>query len=110
MAKLKNTYAFRQSTNGKLVTVGNNRQVMNDGKFVRCYLHGHEIVTVDFENQKLKLDTCGYMTVTTRAAMNDFCGQMPVNVNHISFAGQKFNVTWNGDIYTIDGNVANFQL
>ena len=34
------------------------------------YLHGHQIATLDHNNQALKLSSCGYQTVTTKSRLN----------------------------------------
>ena len=34
------------------------------------YLHGHQIATLDHNNQALKLSSCGYHTVTTKSRLN----------------------------------------
>ena len=34
------------------------------------YLHGHQIATLDHNTQALKLDSCGYQTVTTKSRLN----------------------------------------
>ena len=33
-------------------------------------LHGHQIATVDFNTNAVKLDSCGYETVTTKSRLN----------------------------------------
>ena len=34
------------------------------------YLHGHNICTLDHNRNAVKLDTCGYETVTTKSRLN----------------------------------------
>ena len=34
------------------------------------YLHGHQIATLDHNNQALKLSSCGWQTVTTKSRLN----------------------------------------
>ena len=34
------------------------------------YLHGHQIATLDHNTNALKLDSCGYETVTTKSRLN----------------------------------------
>ena len=34
------------------------------------YLHGHQIATLDHNNQAVKLSSCGYQTVTTKSRLN----------------------------------------
>ena len=34
------------------------------------YLHGHQIATVDHNTNAVKLDSCGYETVTTKSRLN----------------------------------------
>lgn len=104
MAQLKNTHVFTFRdvvNNGALVTVGNNRQARTEretlatGDEVRrvcCYLHGYNVATFSqhwykapggFDHDPravfVELDTCGFMTTTTRAAMKDFLDAMRVS-------------------------------
>mgnify|MGYP003126129873 CR=1 FL=1 len=51
---------------------GSNTQV-NYNSNTNCssiYLHGHLIATVDHNTQAVKLDSCGYETVTTKSRLN----------------------------------------
>ena len=34
------------------------------------YLHGHQIATLDHSTNALKIDSCGYQTVTTKSRLN----------------------------------------
>ena len=34
------------------------------------YLHGHQIATLDHNTNAVKLDSCGYETVTTKSRLN----------------------------------------
>ena len=34
------------------------------------YLHGHQIATLDYHSNALKLSSCGYETVTTKSRLN----------------------------------------
>ena len=36
----------------------------------QVYLHGHQIASVDHNTQAIKLDSCGYETVTTKSRLN----------------------------------------
>ena len=36
----------------------------------QVYLHGHQIATLDHNNQALKLSSCGWQTVTTKSRLN----------------------------------------
>jgi|GEM_PF-5882348 len=105
MANLKNLHAFKNDTNGKRVTVGNNRQVSTTKGTTSCYLHGHEVVTLKRtpKGGNITLDHCGYQTVTTRQAMNDFMGGLGVN-GRVSFAGGDFNARINGQDLKSTGN------
>ena len=51
---------------------GSNTQV-NYNDSTNCssvYLHGHQIATVDHNTNSVKLDSCGYETVTTKSRLN----------------------------------------
>lgn len=76
MAKLKNTDKIFDLANGQAVTVGHNRTVTRDSKSeFTGRLHGHPVFHIKCATDGkafVKLDCCGYLTVTTRAAMADF--------------------------------------
>lgn len=120
MAQLKNTHVFTfcdEVNNGALVTVGNNRlarterETLPNGdevRRVRCYLHGHNVATFSqtwykapggFDHDPravdVELDACGYLTTTTRAAMNDFIGAMRVS-GSASVARQELSARYMG--------------
>ena len=51
---------------------GSNTQV-NYNSNTNCsqvYLHGHQIATFDHNTNAVKLDSCGYETVTTKSRLN----------------------------------------
>lgn len=79
----------------QIVTVGHNRQIrkcrgpVSNRLRIACYLHGHQIATFDRLSDthcEVMLSTCGYMTSTTRRAMNDFIDAMGIK-GRVSFAG-----------------------
>jgi hypothetical protein len=102
MAQLKNAQlfsfnSFDASVKGK--PVGNNRTVTH----VQCEherqiigsLHGHAIMWLalgDGEDKpRVYLDTCGYLTTTTIAAMNDFLNAAQLQIR-ASRAGGSLSV------------------
>ena len=120
MAKLKNIEVFSFDTanprHGAMVTVGNNRAVMTDCELrdgaevrrVKCFLHGHCVATftqtwyssmrhsgvdVDPVAMFVKLDTHGWNTTTTRAAINDFLAAMRAEAS-VSMKGGKLGAEW----------------
>lgn len=89
MAQLRNLDKIHSAPLETLVTVGNNRQIMrvadHDGapRF-KCYLHGHCVaeikpLTLGTLRADVFLDTCGYRTTTTIAAMKDFMGAFGIS-------------------------------
>ena len=74
------------------------------------YLHGHQIATLDHNTNALKLDSCGYETVTTKSRLNAIleevkygCRVFQKNFNwFVSYNGQTRNF-WDGMIL-IDAN------
>ena len=51
---------------------GSNTTVSYNGS-TNCssvYLHGHQIATLDYHTNALKLSSCGYQTVTTKSRLN----------------------------------------
>ena len=70
MRKLEKQMNFALSNKGNWA--GSNTTVSyNDS--TNCssvYLHGHQIATLDHNTNALKLDSCGYETVTTKSRLN----------------------------------------
>lgn len=103
MAQLKNTHKIFDMQNGASMTIGNNRVLarVNRATWVGS-LHGHPIFKIICDmgaetdgDCRIKLDTCGYMTPTTRDAMSDFCKAFGVSVG-VSFAKGVFTVRTGG--------------
>jgi hypothetical protein len=98
MAKLNNLESVWVAPVGQLVTVGNNRQIARDesGAFV-CYLHGSAVARIKCEGAsgiaRVALDSCGYLTTTTLAAMRDFLGAFGVTAG-VSRAGGRLSARW----------------
>lgn len=88
MAKIKN---FPRGETNRRITVGNNRQAEVTNGTTRCYLHGHNVATFHADG-RVELDTCGYLTTTTRQAMNDFLRAMRLQA-HVSFARGDITIT-----------------
>ena len=74
------------------------------------YLHCHQIATLDHNTNAVKLDSCGYETVTTKSRLNAIleevkygCKVFQKNFNwFVSYNGQTRNF-WDGMIL-IDAN------
>lgn len=97
MANLRN---LNKAINGPLqtpVTVGHNRTIEHVGQGQHdCRLHGHRIAVITLTPEgiaKVTLDTCGYMTNTTRSAMNDFLQAFRIKAA-VSFAKGTFSVRY----------------
>ena len=70
MRKLERQMNFAVSNKGNWC--GSNTQVTYNEN-TNCSsvrLHGHLIATVDHSTQSIKLDSCGYETVTTKSRLN----------------------------------------
>ena len=70
MRKLERQMNFALSN--KANWAGSNTQV-NYNSNTNCssvYLHGHQIATLDHSTNALKIDSCGYQTVTTKSRLN----------------------------------------
>ena len=52
------------------------------------YLHGHQIATLDHNNQALKLSSCGYETNTTKSRLNAI-------LDEIDYGCKVFQKNWN---------------
>lgn len=98
MAKLKRLDDIWKLPAGQLVTVGNNRQIARDesGAFT-CYLHGSPVARIKCEGASgiahVELDSCGFMTATTIAAMQDFLAAFGVSAD-VSRAGGRLSARW----------------
>lgn len=96
MAKLRNLDKIFALAEGERVTIGNNRTVTREGHGFTGRLHGAPIVRIVPRadgKASLWLDDCGFRTVTTRAAMQDFAKAFGVQMG-VSFAGGEFSVRW----------------
>ena len=113
MATIKNLEKVWGAPYGTPVTVGNNRQIQRvRGGAFECFLHGSRVAVIDpcgtdSSMARVYLDTCGYATNTTRAAMKDFMGAFGVK-GSASLAGGKLSARYhNGtawrDIESEDG-------
>ena len=70
MRKLEKQMNFAISNKGNWA--GSNTSVSYN-ESTNCssiYLHGHHICTFDHNTQAVKLDSCGYETVTTKSRLN----------------------------------------
>ena len=52
------------------------------------YLHGHQIATLDHNTNALKLDSCGYETVTTKSRLNAI-------LEEVKWGCRVFQKNWN---------------
>lgn len=109
MAKINHPhlFTFDHFESGTRKTVGNNRQVSHSQQgwedIITGTLHGHAIFTLKrfrqgtmhtpsfVEFYTLTLNTCGYATTTTRAAMADFLKAAGIRAG-VSMAGGELNV------------------
>ena len=69
---------------------GSNTQV-NYNDSTNCssvYLHGHQIATVDHNTNAVKLDSCGYETVTTKSRLNAI-------LEEVKYGAKVFQSQWN---------------
>lgn len=108
MAKIYNqkyaTFDWDVWAHRERVLVGNNRHlqiIKGDNSTGLIYtLHGNQIVTylLDHVNgtRTVIFNTCGYMTVTTRAAMCDAMNLFGFN-GGVSFAKGKMSIRLNGE-------------
>ena len=69
---------------------GSNTQV-NYNSNTNCssvYLHGHQIATLDHNTQAIKLDSCGYQTVTTKSRLNAI-------LDEVKYGAKVYQKNWN---------------
>ena len=52
------------------------------------YLHGHQIATLDHSTNALKIDSCGYQTVTTKSRLNAI-------LEEVKYGCKVFQKQWN---------------
>ena len=52
------------------------------------YLHGHQIAVLDHHTNALKLDSCGYETVTTKSRLNAI-------LEEVKYGCRVFQKNWN---------------
>ncbi len=70
MRKLERQMNFAVSNKGNWA--GSNTQVIynENTNCSQVYLHGHQIATFCHETRAIKLNSCGYETVTTKSRLN----------------------------------------
>ena len=51
-------------------------------------LHGHQIATLDHSTNALKIDSCGYQTVTTKSRLNAI-------LEEVKYGCRVFQAQWN---------------
>ena len=88
MRKLEKQMNFALSNKGNWA--GSNTTVSYN-EFTNCsqvYLHGHQIATLDHNTNALKLDSCGYETVTTKSRLNAI-------LEEVKWGCRVFQKNWN---------------
>ena len=88
MRKLERQMNFAISNKGNWN--GSNTSVLYN-ESTNCsqvYLHGHLICTFDHNTQAVKLDSCGYETVTTKSRLNAL-------LSEVMFGAKVFQKNWN---------------
>ena len=88
MRKLERQMNFAISNKGNWS--GSNTQV-NYNDLTNCSqirLHGHLIATYDHSTQALKIDSCGYTTVTTKSRLNAI-------LEEVKYGCKVFQRNWN---------------
>ena len=105
MAKLMNLDRIWTAPEGVSITVGNNRTITRDTRadgaqvFI-CRLHGVPVVVATPHGTggtvTIRLDSCGYLTTTTIAAMRDFMRAFGV-AGSASRAGGVLSARWYQD-------------
>ena len=110
MRKLEKQMNFALST--KSNWAGSNTSVSYN-ESTNCsnvYLHGHNICTFDHNTNAVKLDSCGYETVTTKSRLNAILEEVKYGCRvfqkqfewFISYNGQTQSF-WDG-VTILDGN------
>ena len=100
MAKLnkKNVYVVLYSDKPISKTVGNNRTMeRTENGDVICRLHGNPVVTYRAGRsgwRGMLISTCGYATVTTRAAIQDFLKALGADMVDVSLARGNLSVRY----------------
>ena len=88
MRKLERQMNFAISNKGNWN--GSNTSVVYN-EFTNCSqvrLHGHLICTFDHNTQAVKLDSCGYETVTTKSRLNAI-------LEEVKYGAKVFQKNWN---------------
>ena len=101
MRKLERQMNFAVSNKGNWA--GSNTSVSyNDStNCSKVFLHGHHIATVDHSTNAVKLDSCGYETVTTKSRLNALLDEVKYGARvfqknfdwFVSFRGQVSTFT-----------------
>jgi len=70
MRKIERQMNFAISNKGNWSSSNTRVEYNENSNCSSVYLHGHQIATVDHNTNSVKLDSCGYETVTTKSRLN----------------------------------------
>ena len=110
MRKIERQMNFAISNKADWSSSNTRVEYNNNSNCSSVYLHGHQIATLDHNTNALKLDSCGYETVTTKSRLNAILEEVKYGCKvfqrkfewFVSYNGQTRNF-WDGMIL-IDAN------
>ena len=70
MRKIEQQMNFAISNKGNWSSSNTQVSYNESSNCSSVYLHGHQIATLDHSTNALKIDSCGYQTVTTKSRLN----------------------------------------
>ena len=70
MRKIEQQMNFAISNKGNWSSSNTQVSYNESSNCSSVYLHGHQIATIDHHTNAVKLDSCGYETVTTKSRLN----------------------------------------
>ena len=70
MRKIERQMNFALSNKGNWAGSNTSVSYNSNTNCSSVYLHGHQIATLDHSTNALKIDSCGYQTVTTKSRLN----------------------------------------
>ena len=88
MRKLEKQMNFALSNKGNWAGSNTTVSYNESTNCSQVYLHGHQIATLDHNTNALKLDSCGYESVTTKSRLNAI-------LEEVKWGCRVFQKNWN---------------
>lgn len=106
LSKFKDAVFSGTAKQGRICKSGQRDSVHNEDGKVTYQLYSCPIAVVDKDQRKVKLDSCGYSTKTTKDRINNVLSKLDISKR---VSQKKYNWYINGDKFE-DGIELNFSM